>query len=639
MEKLDLEMGIFPLFLGKIGHFQNFLLAEITPLRLKWETPSRSSHTIGKGPFHMKPTRPVLRMLTLLCGAALLLGVLLPRSGPAAADDTYAASEGTVVGYYAGWAAYWGCTPDQLPAQQLTHINYAFAGIDPDTGTLALGDPDLDLRNLAALRALREEHPHLKLLISVGGWDASAYFSDAASTAARRAAFAQSCVDFLVEQELDGIDLDWEYPVSGGLPGTIHRPQDGKNFTLLLQALRTQLDRQGRRDGKRYYLTIAGAAGSDYLGKIEPKAVAELVDHVFLMAYDIHGPWDRYADFNAPLYTPSEASPQYQNSVYDSIQRYLQQGVPADKLVLGMPLYGYCYQGAGSQNNGLYSRYTSASSVPYRTLVSRYLNDSSYRQLRHEEAQVPYLYGNGSFVTYEDPQSMAAKGSLAREEGLGGIGFWEISQDSGSVLVESAVEAFTGGDAPETPEADGSGGFLDVSPEDWFFDVVAYVAQRGWMTGTSASQFSPQRSTSRGMLVTILHRLSGAPEAPAAPFSDLEAGAYYQEAVAWAAAEGIVEGYGGGRFGPDDAVTREQTAAILFRFAAWQGRDTSERAGLENFQDGNQVSPYAREAVAWAVAQGLLTGRTEDILAPGGTASRAETAALLARFAPEEDAA
>ena len=115
--------------------------------------------------------------------------------------------------------------------------------------------------------------------------------------------------------------------------------------------------------------------------------------------------------------------------------------------------------------------------------------------------------------------------------------------------------------------------------------------------------------------------------------------AWSREAVAWAAAEGIVEGYDDGRFGPDDPVTREQTAAILFRFADWQGRDTSGRAGLEDFRDGDQVSPYAREPVAWAVEAGLLTGRGEDTLAPGGTASRAETAALLARFSPDQEAA
>ena len=194
--------------------------------------------------------------LACLCMAALLLGT------PTGAERRTYQTGGEVVGYYAGWAAYQGYTPAQIPAEHLTQINYAFARIDPDTLTIALENPAHDKKNLAALRKLRQQNGHLMLLISVGGWSDSQHFSDAAATAARREAFAASCVDFVVAQGLDGVDLDWEYPVSGGAPGTIHRPADKQNFTKLLQELRTQLDRQGRRDGKDYSLTIAGAAGS-----------------------------------------------------------------------------------------------------------------------------------------------------------------------------------------------------------------------------------------------------------------------------------------------------------------------------------------------------------------------------------------
>ena len=232
--------------------------------------------------------------LAVLCMAALLLGT------PTEAEERTYSAGGEAVGYYAGWAAYQGFTPDQIPAEHLTQINYAFAQIDPGTLTLALENPTHDKKNLAALRQLRKKHPHLKLLISVGGWSDSQYFSDAAATAARRESFAASCVDFVVEQGLDGVDLDWEYPVSGGAAGTIHRPADKQNFTLLLQELREQLDRQGRRDGKDYALTIAGAAGNWYLNQIEAVKVAAIVDHIFVMGYDLHGTWDTYADFNAP---------------------------------------------------------------------------------------------------------------------------------------------------------------------------------------------------------------------------------------------------------------------------------------------------------------------------------------------------
>lgn len=555
--------------------------------------------------------------LAVLCIAALLLGT------PTGAERrTYDGGE-AVVGYYAGWAAYQGWTPDQIPAEDLTQINYAFARIDPDTLTIALEDPAHDKKNLAALRRLRQENRHLKLLISVGGWSDSRYFSDAASTAARREKFAASCVDFVVEHGLDGVDLDWEYPVSGGEAGTIHRPEDKQNFTRLLEELRTQLDRQGRRDGKDYSLTIAGAAGGWYLNQIEAVKVADIVDHIFLMGYDLHGPWDTYADFNAPLYAPSGASPQGRSSIADSVQAYLDKGIPAEKIVLGMPLYGYAYQGARGQDNGLYSTYTSARSVSYKALKKSYLSHDAYRQLRHGEAQVPYLYGNKTFVSYDDAASLSAKSALARSRGLGGIGFWELSQDDGGELVAAAARAFRSSwDNP----------FRDVAPGAWYEEAVRYVHEAGLMRGTSSSAFSPGRTTTRGQIVTILHRLEGSPRAGAAPFTDVAASSYCAEAVAWAEQNAIVLGFGDGTFRPDRPITRQQLAAILLRYMEHRGEDTSGRADLSRYPDSAAVADYAREAMAWAVSAGLLQGRANGTLAPAGSATRAQTAVILHRL-------
>ena len=566
--------------------------------------------------------KPFLRRTVFLCAVLLLLRppVGAAPSAGETSGDTYTVPEHTVVGYYAGWSAYQGYHPEDIPAHLLTHINYAFAMIDPDTGTLVLDNPQQDEQNFSALRTLREAYPHLKLILSTGGWDYSTHFSDVAATAAGRTTFARSCAELLSAYDLDGIDLDWEYPVSGGTAGTVHRPQDRQNFTLLLRAIRQELDRQGQRDGKEYQLTIAGAAGTWYLSNIQPTAVAEVVDHIFLMAYDIHGPWDSYADFNAPLYTPSVSAPHHQSSVSDSVEAYLDSGVPAEKLVLGMPLYGYRYDGATGGRNGLYSPFTSARSVPYDTLVTTYLSDPAYRQFRHDEAQVPYLYGKNSFLTYDDPQSIADKATLAQDLGLQGVGFWELSQDRGAVLIESAVSRL-------------SGTFTDVSAGAWYAEAVAFVHGQGWMTGTSSSLFSPHLSVNRGMIATILHRLAGAPGAGENSFPDVAAGTYYEEAVAWAAEEGIVLGYDNGRFGPEDPVTREQLAALLYRYAQYQGYDTSGRASLSGYQDASQVSPYARTALAWTVKTGLLTGRSQTTLVPGGTATRAELAVILERFA------
>ena len=552
---------------------------------------------------------------TVLLFAALTL--LRPPAGAVPAS-TYAPPDTTVVGYYAGWSAYQGYRTSDIPAELLTHINYAFAVIDPDSGVLTLGDPKLDEKNLAALRALRTEHPHLKLLLSAGGWDDSARFSDVAATAASRSTFARSCAELLSAHSLDGIDLDWEYPVSGGAPGTVHRPQDRQNFTLLLRAVRQALDRQGQRDGRDYQLTVAGAAGTWYLDNIQPAAVAEIVDHIFLMAYDIHGPWDSYADFNAPLYPPSSPAPHHQSCVSGSAAAYLEQGVPADKLVLGMPLYGYRYNGV--RGEGLYSLFTSARSIPYDALVETYLSDPAYRQFYHTEARVPYLRGRDSFLSYDDPRSIAEKAALAQELDLQGIGFWELSQDRTAVLIESAVARLKGGT------------FSDVPADAWYAAAVAFVQARGWMTGTTSARFSPELPVTRGMAATVLHRMAGSPAAGDRAFPDVAEDAYCRQAVAWAAEAGVVLGYDDGRFGPEDLVTREQLAALLYRYASFQGWDTSGRASLSGYTDAALVSPYARTAVSWAVDAGLLTGRSAAALVPGGTASRAELAVILERF-------
>lgn len=362
-----------------------------------------------------------------------------PTSVPTPAP-TPTPKQKAVVGYYTGWSAYKGFTPEKIAAGKLTHLNYAFAKIDPATGKIALADPANDKTNFAAIRKIKQNNPQLKALISVGGWDYSTYFSDVASTASSRQTFAQSCVDFILEHGLDGVDLDWEYPVSGGLPGNANRPQDKQNFTLLLKAIREKLDQQGSRDGRKYYLTIAGSADSSYLSKIEPQSVAAVVDHIFVMNYDMHGPWDDYSDLNAPLYTPQGDTLGYQNSVYDSINRYINSGVPSSKIVLGMPFYGYLYQDVDSQNNGMYSTFSSAKSISFDTVRSSYLSDSSFAKFTHQTAKVPYLFDGSTFITYEDTESITAKAALAKSFGLAGVGAWELSYDSSAILLNSAYQ-------------------------------------------------------------------------------------------------------------------------------------------------------------------------------------------------------
>ena len=175
--------------------------------------------------------------------------------------------------------------------------------------------------------------------------------------------------------------------------------------------------------------------------------------------------------------------------------------------------------------------------------------------------------------------------------------------------------------------------FPDVTEGDWFYDAVRYAYETGLMDGVEDNLFAPNSETTRAQLVTILYRLAGEPEPGGdSGFSDVAAGIWYTDAVAWAAENGIVNGVSDTEFAPGDDITREQLAAILYRYAACQGYDVSQRADLSGFGDASSISGYAQEALSWAHAQGLVLGFEDGSLRPQGTASRAQIAAVLMRF-------
>lgn len=174
--------------------------------------------------------------------------------------------------------------------------------------------------------------------------------------------------------------------------------------------------------------------------------------------------------------------------------------------------------------------------------------------------------------------------------------------------------------------------FNDVSANDWFASAVDYVTGKGMMNGTADNTFSPKANTTRGMIVTVLYRLENQPSTSAASFTDVASGAYYANAVAWANANGIVSGYGSGKFGPNDKVTREQLAAILYRYAQYKKYDVSGAKSLDGYTDAQSVSSYAVPALQWANAAGVVTGKSGSKLDPKGNATRAEVAAMLMRF-------
>lgn len=174
--------------------------------------------------------------------------------------------------------------------------------------------------------------------------------------------------------------------------------------------------------------------------------------------------------------------------------------------------------------------------------------------------------------------------------------------------------------------------FADVKQSDWFHGAVIFAVENGLFKGTSDTTFSPHDPMTRAMLVTALHRLADTPEGSSTEFTDVERGAWYADAVAWAAANDIVSGYGRGLFGTNDNITREQMAAILYRYAGKDAHDISADGNLAQFTDREKISSYAADAMKWAVGAGLIDGKGNGILDPAGSATRAEVAAILQRF-------
>lgn len=207
-----------------------------------------------------------------------------------------------------------------------------------------------------------------------------------------------------------------------------------------------------------------------------------------------------------------------------------------------------------------------------------------------------------------------------------------LTEEVTSVKLRKDTTVYAGWEKIEEPVVNP---FKDVFESDWYYDDVIYVYEKDLMQGTATDMFSPAVTTTRGMIVTILYRLEGEPSTYGLdnPFTDLTQD-WYVDAVKWAAANGIVEGYGNGKYGPEDPITREQMATILWRYAKYMGIDVSSGNGMniEGFADDEQISNYAVEAMKWVIAEGIIGGRPGGVLDPTGNAQRCEVAAIIHRF-------
>ena len=217
----------------------------------------------------------------------------------------------------------------------------------------------------------------------------------------------------------------------------------------------------------------------------------------------------------------------------------------------------------------------------------------------------------------------------------GGDGTFSFTMPSADVKISATFAEDPDWTEPEEPATDVSDLFIDIARDAWYKDAVQYAYDNGLMTGVSATEFDPEATTTRAMIVSMLARLEGVESAESAGFADVAADDWYATAVNWAAASGITSGTGDGNFSPNTAITREQMAAILMNYAQYKGQDVSARATLDTYNDATAISSWANDVMSWAVAEGLLTGVTADTLQPQGAATRAQVAAILQRFLSE----
>lgn len=343
-----------------------------------------------------------------------------------------AGAESRIVAYVPG-----GSVPTVIHPEKLTHIDYAFAHIVAGRAVLDMPGAPADL---ARLRDLKKTNPHLKVLVSVGGWSADG-FSDAALTESSRQVFADSVVEILRQYDLDGVDVDWEYPGQGKDAGIKYREEDKGNFTLLLKSLRGALDAAGpaaKHTGADHYLLTIAAADREYFDHVEMSRLQVYVDWINEMAYDFFNSLTPTTGHHAGLYR-SKSGAATDRTADAAVKQYLAAGVPAEKIVLGVPFYGRAFIGVTAKNHGIdqpYERFLDF--YPYKVLVQNFVGKQGYVRYWDAAADVPYLWNekSRSFISYEDPQSLALKVCYARHKHLGGMMFWELSLDRNDELLD-----------------------------------------------------------------------------------------------------------------------------------------------------------------------------------------------------------
>ncbi|KAI1073334.1 hypothetical protein LB507_011651, partial [Fusarium sp. FIESC RH6] len=371
------------------------------------------------------------------------------EGGPPQSDTAY-----VNMVYFVNWGTYErNFQPQDLPASSITHVLYAFMNVQTD-GTVFTEDTYADLEKhhegdswlesneqnafgcVKQLFSLKKKHRQVKILLSIGGWTWSTNFATTAASAASRSVFAKSAVTLVKDWGFDGIDIDWEYPTTD---------EDASNMILLLEAVRAELDTYASEHAPGYHfqLTIAAPAGSSHYSKLHLADIGRKVDYINLMAYDYAGSWSLVAGHSANLYANADLPQSTPFNTHDAVKAYLEAGVPARKLVLGMPVYGRSFLGSsdmGESYSGVGLANKALGSWEDGVWDYKALSKQGLTAMYDEKAQA--YYGKDpsglSIYSYDTPEAVQKKVSYLKQHGLGGAMFWEASGDGKGL--ESLVE-------------------------------------------------------------------------------------------------------------------------------------------------------------------------------------------------------
>ncbi|MGL4655919.1 MAG: glycosyl hydrolase family 18 protein [Sarcina sp.] len=329
---------------------------------------------------------------------------------------------------YESWKA------EDLDGESLTDAIIAFANFDSN---FRIEIPSYYQYQMQETKRIKEVHKDMNVLLGVGGGGNSQGFSEVAASKELRSLFVEDCIKFIKEYNLDGIDIDWEYPVGPDwYPEEDRNWADKENFTLLLLDLREGLDKLEKETGEKYLITYASNVSPWAVTTLEYEKVFEILDRIHLMGYDFEGAWSPQTGHSSALYKYDGL--EYSLTASGAVEMFLNYGAPKEKLVLGIPAYSHDFYGVKNENNGLGQPYEEADLAQFGNdvLEERYIDKNGFKRYWDDKAKMPYLFNGNTFISYEDEESIQYKAEYVEEKNLGGMMTWQYFHDRDADLIK-----------------------------------------------------------------------------------------------------------------------------------------------------------------------------------------------------------